>query len=103
MKVTGIILLVGFGALMFYATMKLPHHGDPDAPSHREVSAVGSPGAAAYYIRNAQRDANTVNMVTVTLGDYRGFDTLGETVVVFTAGMVCYLILRKRKDDPTKR
>lgn len=97
------ILLAGFAALMFYATFNLPNHGDAQAPSHREVSAAGTPGAAAYYIRNAQRDANTINMVTVTLGDYRGYDTLGETVVVFTAGMVCYLILRRRNDDSTKR
>lgn len=97
------ILLAGFAALMFYATFNLPNHGDAHAPSHREVSAAGTPGAAAYYIRNAQRDANTINMVTVTLGDYRGYDTLGETIVVFTAGMVCYLILRRRSNDPAKR
>jgi multicomponent Na+:H+ antiporter subunit B len=35
-------------------------------------------------------------MVTVTLADYRGFDTLGETLVVLTAGMACWLILRRR-------
>ncbi|MBI4417912.1 MAG: hypothetical protein HY563_03980 [Ignavibacteriales bacterium] len=93
----GFILLFAFGTLMIYVSFSLPYHGDVQAPSHRETSASGSPGAAAYYIRNAERDANTINMVTVTLGDYRGFDTLGETAVVFTAGMACYLVLRRRK------
>jgi multicomponent Na+:H+ antiporter subunit B len=36
-------------------------------------------------------------MVTVILADYRGFDTLGEEVVIFTAGIICFLLLRKRK------
>lgn len=97
MKSFGYILLIGFGALMVYASLGLPVHGDPNAPPHREQSEAGTPGAAAYYIRYSQRDANTINMVTVTLGDYRGFDTLGETVVVFTAGMVCYLVLRRKR------
>ncbi len=98
MKTLGIILLLSFGALMVYASLGLPAHGDASAPHHRDASVTGSPGAAAYYIRNAYRDAKTINMVTVTLGDYRGIDTLGETVVVFTAGMVCYLILRRKKE-----
>jgi multicomponent Na+:H+ antiporter subunit B len=35
--------------------------------------------------------------VTVVLGDYRSFDTLGDTVVVLTAGVACILILRRRE------
>jgi multicomponent Na+:H+ antiporter subunit B len=65
---------------------------------HREKSPAGSPGASSYYIRNAYRDAKTPNMVTVILADYRGYDTLGEETVILTAGLICYLILRKRKD-----
>ena len=44
--------------------------------------------AAAHYIRHAQGDAASPNIVTVVLADYRGFDTLGETIVVLTAGLV---------------
>jgi multicomponent Na+:H+ antiporter subunit B len=36
----------------------------------------------------------TPNMVTSILADYRGYDTLGETTVIFTAGMACILLLR---------
>ncbi len=95
MRKTSLIALVLFGALLLYASSGLPGHGDPDGPSHREQSRVGSPGAAAHYIRQAKGDAASPNIVTVVLADYRGFDTLGETIVVFTAGLVCSLILRR--------
>jgi multicomponent Na+:H+ antiporter subunit B len=35
-------------------------------------------------------------VVTSVLADYRGYDTLGETTVVFTAGMACILLLKRR-------
>ena len=38
-------------------------------------------------------------MVTAVLADYRGFDTLGETVVIFTAALGVILILRTRRDE----
>lgn len=59
---------------------------------------VDSKVAGHYYIENAYKDAHTPNMVTVVLGDYRSIDTLGEQVVIFTAGMICFLLLRKRED-----
>jgi len=49
--------------------------------------------AATFYTRKAFSDAATPNFVTVILADYRGFDTLGETLVVLTAGIACLLIL----------
>ena len=49
--------------------------------------------AGSHYIRKAYSDAATPNFVTVILADYRGFDTLGETLVVLTAGIACLLIL----------
>lgn len=96
MKKIGFIALVLFWAVLIYTSAALPRRGDPDAPAHRITSPAGSPVPAAYYIRNAQRDAATPNIVTVVLGDYRSFDTLGEVVVVLTAGLCCALILRRR-------
>jgi multicomponent Na+:H+ antiporter subunit B len=85
-----------FTGVLIYATCWLPPRGSVDAPLHREVSPAGTRVAGDHYIRNAYEDAATPNMVTVTLADYRGFDTLGETLVVLTAGMACWLILRRR-------
>lgn len=97
MRKAELIALVFFWALLIYASLGLPRRGDPNAPAHRVHSPSGSPVASAYYIRNAERDAATPNIVTVVLGDYRSFDTLGEVVVVLTAGLCCALILRRRE------
>ncbi len=99
MRIVNGLLLVTFGALLIYASLGLPDRGDADAVMFREKSPAGSPGASSYYIRNAYRDAETPNMVTVILADYRGFDTLGEETVILTAGLICFLLLRKKKTD----
>lgn len=97
MRQLTLIVLLAFAGLLLYGIGHLPERGAPESPPNAAESAVGSPNAAAYYIENAYADAKTPNMVTVTLGDYRGFDTLGETVVVFSAGMACALVLRRSK------
>lgn len=97
MKPLHLLLCAGFFGVLVIASLQLPPHGAVDAPMHRETSAAGTPVAGNYHIRNAYADAHTDNMVTVVLGDYRGFDTLGETIVVFTAGVAAVLILRRRK------
>ena len=48
------------------------------------------------WIEKGQRETNTPNMVTYGLADYRGYDTLGETAVIFTAGVSVILLLRRR-------
>ena len=93
----GIIIL--FGLLLIYASAGLPNRGDADAVLNREKSPTGSQNAAAYYIRKSYEDTHTPNMVTATLADYRGYDTLGEETVIMTAGLVCFLLLRKRRKD----
>lgn len=95
MKKAPLIVLMLFGGILLYFTSRLPNLGEIQSLQHRESSPIGSQVAAAYYIKNARQDALTPNIVTVILADYRGFDTLGETIVIFTAGIVCCLILRR--------
>ena len=78
-----------FLALMLYATSGLPDRGDPDAPANTHVSPT--------YIEKSMEDTKTPNIVTAVLADYRGYDTLGETIVIFAAGLACVLILMKRE------
>jgi multicomponent Na+:H+ antiporter subunit B len=92
-------LLLSFGALLIYGSFGLPNRGDAEANMNSVFSPAGSPGASSFYIRNAYKDAKTSNMVTVILADYRGYDTLGEETVILTAGLICYLVLRRRKGD----
>ena len=78
-----------FLALMLYATSGLPDRGDPQAPANVHVSP--------FYIERSLEDTKTPNIVTAVLADYRGYDTLGEAIVIFTAGLACILILMKKR------
>ena len=99
MRTLTLAALILFAGLVLYGIGNLPDRGDPTAPPNAEESVIGSTNAATYYVENAYEDAHTPNMVTVTLGDYRGYDTLGETVVVFAAGLACALILRRSREE----
>jgi multicomponent Na+:H+ antiporter subunit B len=47
------------------------------------------------YIEQTLKETNVPNVVTSVLADYRGYDTLGETTVIFTAGIGVMLLLRR--------
>jgi len=97
LKIANVILLAVFTALLIFASSGLPNRGDADAFLNQETSLAGTTEASAYYICNAYRDAATPNMVTVILADYRSYDTLGEETVILTAGLICYLLLGRRR------
>lgn len=89
MKKIGIVLIIITGGLLVYVSLDFPLWGDPNAPASTHVSP--------YYIENAVRETAASNIVTAVLADYRGYDTLFETVVIFTAGIACIFLLRRRK------
>lgn len=91
MKWLSLPIMALFLALMLYATTSLPRHTDPQSPANTHVSPT--------YIEDSLKDTHTPNIVTAVLADYRGYDTLGETVVIFTAGLACVLVLMKRKSN----
>jgi len=83
------------GAALVYGTWDMPGFGDPDAPTQTHV--------ARYYIENAVPETGVPNIVTAVLASYRGFDTLGEVAVVFTAGVAVLLLIGgKRSKTSTK-
>lgn len=88
----GYLPLVAAGAILFYAGRRLPRVGDPDQPAATHVSPR--------YIEKAEEETGAANMVTAVLADYRGYDTLGETVVIFTAGLACLLVLGTLGESP---
>ncbi len=81
-------LIAVFAVLLLVASVDLPDRGDPNAPA-----AVG---IATQYVERSLDDSETPNVVTAILADYRSMDTLGETLVVFTAALAVGLILRRR-------
>lgn len=77
--------------VFFIFTEGLPTVGDPDSPASTHVSP--------YYIENSHHDTGSPNFVTGILADYRGYDTLGETTVIFTAGVSAMLLLSRKQED----
>lgn len=67
------------------AARGLPAPGDPASPASRRVSPR--------YIERGYVETGARNLVTGVIVDYRGYDTMGETIVIFTAGLACLLIL----------
>ncbi len=90
MRFLSLIVTVITGAFLLYGTLDMPDWGDPGSPASSHVSPR--------YITKTEIETATPNMVTSVLADYRGYDTLGETTVIFTAGMSCILLLRRRKN-----
>nr|WP_320049515.1 DUF4040 domain-containing protein [uncultured Desulfuromonas sp.] len=88
-----LLVVVVTGSVLVYGTMDLPDYGDPTAPIHQHV--------APRYIQQSPDEVGPPNMVTSVLASYRGFDTLGETAVIFTAGISIYALLglRRREDS----
>ncbi len=76
--------------LLLYAVAALPPLRNPDSPIRT--------GVERYFVENAVEDTATPNIVSAILADYRSFDTFGETTVVFTAGLACYLLLGRREE-----
>ena len=89
MKTLSLIVVIITGAILIYGTLDMPGWGDPNSPASLHVSPQ--------YITKAMEETATPNMVTSVLADYRGYDTLGETTVIFSSGMACMLLLRKRR------
>lgn len=80
------------GAVLIYGTMDMPNMGAPDAPAQLHV--------APDYLERSVHEIGVPNVVTAILASYRGYDTLGETAVVFTAGIGVLLLiggLRRRR------
>ena len=83
------------GAALVYGTLDMPGFGDPNAPQQTHV--------APYYIEKSMSDTGVPNMVTAVLASYRGFDTLGEVVVIFTAGVAVLLLLGSRRTKSAEK
>lgn len=86
-----LLLVLATGAMLVYGTLDMPAFGDPNAPAMKHI--------APDYIAGTRDDIRMPNIVTAILASYRGYDTLGETAVVFTACVGVLLMLGRRRDE----
>jgi multicomponent Na+:H+ antiporter subunit B len=81
--------------VLVYGTLDLPPFGIAETPMHSHV--------APRYLQQSIEETTVPNVVTSVLASYRGYDTLGETTVIFTAGIGILLLLKGRKRDQDRR
>lgn len=91
MKNLALLATLVTGALLLYGTKDFPAWGDPQAPASRYLSP--------FYIEKAVEETHVPNIVTAVLGDYRGYDTMFETIVIYCAGMAVLSVLSRRRDE----
>lgn len=87
-KIIVVLLMTAAIIFPFIRYDVLPVIGDPNSAPNSHVSD--------YYIEHAVDEANSPNMVTAVIVDYRAFDTMFETTVMFLAGLCVILILSNR-------
>lgn len=73
------------GIALIYGTLDMPSFGIADAPAHLHLYPD--------FISKSPHEIDVPNIVTAILASYRGFDTLGEVIVVFTAGIGVILLI----------
>ncbi len=90
MKALALLSTLITGAILLYGTMDFPAWGDPQAPASVHLST--------HFIENAVKETHVPNLVTAVLGDYRGYDTMFETVVIYCAGLAVISVLRRSRE-----
>lgn len=88
MKLFALLAVVITGCLLLYATNDFPAWGDPLSPANAS-------DLSRHYITDSRTETEVPNLVTAVLADYRGYDTMFETVVVFVAGLGILAVLRQ--------
>lgn len=95
MKLLGIATAIGVLLVFGYASGDLPDYADPQAPASVHL--------APELVEMTAEEAEIPNVVSAVLADFRSYDTLGETFVIFTAGLAVLAVLQRgyRRDDGT--
>jgi len=87
----GAAIAAVFAGALLWTVPAIPAIGD------REAEAWADPGVTQFYLAEAYKVTGVENVVTAVLAAYRGFDTFGEAVVVFAAGVAVLVVLREEQ------
>jgi len=86
-RIAAVLTVLVLGAMFFAAAALVHPFGEPP-------SAMDD-----YMIANSQQETGTNNVVSAVVFDYRGYDTLGEATILFTAVTAVVMLLRRRRDE----
>lgn len=86
-----LLLVTVTGAMLIYGTLDMPYYGDPEAPVQQYM--------VDRFLERSPHEVGPPNIVTSVLASYRGYDTFGETTVVFAAAVGALLLLGGRRRD----
>ena len=92
MKLLMLAFLAGLVALLIWASSDLPDRADPHAPANQHLSPE--------LTEMTESEVVIPNVVSAILADFRSYDTLGETFVIFTAGLAVVLVLQRSRRIP---
>lgn len=91
---SALLALVMISFLLFVVN-QLPSFGDANTPANQ------SP-VIQRYLSDGMRETGAVNVVAGVILDYRAFDTLGESHVLFTAAIVVFILLLSDREIPER-
>ncbi len=94
-RIGPLVVVAVTGAVLIYGTLDMPRYGDPNAPANQHV--------APRYIEKSGLEVGPPNIVTSILASYRGYDTLGEVTVIFTAAAGVLILLGRYRRRPKKK
>lgn len=95
-----LLVVMATGAVLIYGTLDMVNFGSPNSPAQTHL--------ATQYLTQSPTDIGIPNVVSAILASYRGYDTLGETVVVFTACVGVLMLIgglarrRRKNEEETK-
>ncbi|MBR6351827.1 MAG: hypothetical protein IKR93_05855 [Firmicutes bacterium] len=92
--VLSVLFVVFFIASMLFMVSGLPEFASPDNPADNEV--------AEKYLEDSIEDTGAVNAVAGMILDYRAFDTLGESCVLYAATICVMLLLSRTRQTYVK-
>ncbi len=84
------VALITAGVLV-WGMSGLPDFGIAETPIH-----LTGPD----YLERSLAETGIPNVVTSVLASYRGFDTLGEVMVIFTGGIAVLMLLKRSPREP---
>jgi len=95
-SIVPLLVVLLTGAALIYGTLDMPHVGDPQAPVQLYPTPSYIERTLVDFSVDHETEIEVPNVITAVLGSYRGYDTLGETTVIFTAAIAVLLLLRGR-------